>query len=146
MTDHYLDYLGEDTEPERVGEEEVRGVPTIHYRGQLDVRSRIKASLETEGWKSANIERYLEDMVETRQMIDVWVDSEGRARRVVSTDETLHAETGSVTTTEYFDFGLEYDIQAPPVAEVLESEELERILEKQTETEHEDSEEPSCLP
>jgi hypothetical protein len=144
-TDHYLDYLREDTEPERVGEEDVRGVPTTHYRGQLDVRSRIKASLETEGWKAANIERYLADMEETRQTMDVWVDSEGRARRVVATDEMLDAEVGSVTTTEYFDFGLEYDIQAPPAVEVLESEEWERITEKQMEEEHEDSAEPSCL-
>ena len=79
-------------------------------------------------------------------MIDVWVDSEGRARRVVTTAGTPGAEEGWVTTTEYFDFGLEVDIQAPPAAEVLESEELERIMEKQMEEEQEDSAESSCLP
>jgi hypothetical protein len=144
--DDYLDYLREDSEPERVGDEDVRGVPTTHYRGELNVRSRIETSLEAEGWAAANIERYLEDTEETRQMMDVWVDSEGRARRVVTTDGTLDAEVGSVTTTEYFDFGLEIDIQAPPAAEVLKSEEWVRITEKQMETEHEDSEESSCLP
>jgi len=143
--DDYLDYLREDSEPERVGEEDVRGVPTTHYRGELNMRSRIEASLEAEGWTSANIKRYLESVDETRQMMDVWVDSEGRARRVVTTDATMGTDAGWVTTTEYFDFGLEAEIQAPPAAEVLESEEWERITEKQMETEHEDSEESSCL-
>lgn len=141
----YLDYLREDSEPERVGEEDVRGVPTTHYRGELNMRSRIEASLEAEGWTSANIERYLESVDETRQMMDVWVDSEGRARRVVTTDGTLGAEEGWVTTTEYFDFGLEVDIQAPPRAEVLKSEEWERITENQMEEEREDPAESSCL-
>ena len=52
-------------------------------------------------------------------MIDVWVDSEGRARRVVTTDAAMGTDAGWVTTTEYFDFGLEADIQAPPAAEVV---------------------------
>ena len=143
--DGYLDYLREDAEPERVGEEDVRGIPTTHYRSELNMRNRIEASLEAEGWKSANIELYLEQMEETRLVIDVWVDSEARARRVVTTDGALGAEEGWVTTTEYFDFGLEVDIQAPPAAEVLESEELERIMEKKMEEEQEDSAESSCL-
>jgi hypothetical protein len=143
--DDYLDYLREDSEPERVGEEQVRGVPTVHYRGEVDMRSRIRLSLETAGWKPANIERYLEELGETRQVIDVWVDSEGRARRVVTTDGTTSTDAGWTTTTEYFDFGLEVDIQAPPAAEVLQSEELERITENPMEPEQEDSAESSCL-
>jgi hypothetical protein len=133
--DDYLNYLRENSEPERIGEEDIRGVPTTHYRGELNVRSRIEADLETEGWKSANIERYLESIEETRRVIDVWVDSEGRARRVVTTEETPGADEGWVTTTEYFDFGLEAEIQAPPAAEVLESEEWDRITQKQMQTE-----------
>ena len=143
--DDYLDYLREDSEPEVIAEEDVRGVPTTRYRGEVDVRSRMEASLKTEGWKSTNIEAYLEHIEETRRTIDVWVDSEGRARRVVTTDAAMGTDAGWVTTTEYFDFGLEVDIQAPPAAEVLESEELERITEKRMEEEDEDSAEPSCL-
>lgn len=144
--DGHLDYLREDSEPERVGKEEVRGVPTTHYQGELNMRSRIEASLEAEGWKSANIERYLESAEETRQMMDVWVDAEGRARRVVTTDGTLGAKEDWVTTTEYFDFGIEVGIQAPPASEVLKSEEWNRIMEKQMEEEEEDSAESSCMP
>jgi hypothetical protein len=133
--DEWLDYLREDAAPERVGEEDVRGVPTTHYRGEVDVRNRIEADLETEGWKSTNIERYLDQLEETHRVIDVWVDSEGRARRVVTTDATIGADAGWVSTTEYFDFGLETVIQAPPAAEVLPSKEWERITEKQMKAE-----------
>jgi hypothetical protein len=109
-------------EPERVGQEDVRGVSTTHYRGEVDVTSRIESDSD------------LEDVQEVRE-IDVWVDSEGRARRVVATDEMPGVEDGMngrwVTTTEYFDFGLRAEIQAPPAAEVLKSDEWERITEKQ---------------
>lgn len=37
---------------------------------------------------------------------------------------------GWVTTTEFFDFGLETDIQPPPGPELLESGEWERITEE----------------
>jgi hypothetical protein len=144
--DDYLDYLREDSEPERIGEEDVRGAPTTHYRAEVNVRSRIKTSLETEGWKPANIEAYLEHVEETRRTIDVWVDSEGRARRIVTIDAAMGTDAGWVTTTEYFDFGLEVDIQAPPVAEVLKSEEWDRVTQQQGEKEQEDSPESSCLP
>ena len=91
------------------------------------MRNRIEASLEAEGWKSANIERYLERMEETRAG-DRRLGRFGGARpRGCHHRRALGAEEGWITTTEYFDFGLEVEIQAPPAAEVLESEELERI-------------------
>ena len=131
----YLSYLRESGEPERVGEEAVRGVPTTHYRGEVDIRSRTEAELQKAGWKAANVERYLEGIEATRD-IDIWVDSEGRVRRVVTTDASPGADVGMsgdwVTTTEYFDFGLETDIQRPPAAEVLDSEEWQRVVEKRT--------------
>jgi hypothetical protein len=108
-------------EPERVGQEDIRGVPTTHYRGEVDASSRIESDVQD-----------VEDAQEIRG-IDVWVDSEGRARRLVTTDKTPGAEEGRgwVTTAEYFDFGLKAEIQAPPAAEVLELDEWERITEKQ---------------
>jgi hypothetical protein len=122
-THDYLDEMRKSShEPERVGQEDIRGVPTTHYRGEVDVSSRIESESD------------LEDVQEIREL-DVWVDSEGRARRLVSTDKTPGAEEGMtgvwVTTIEYFDFGLEAEIQAPPSAEVLELDEWERITEKQ---------------
>jgi hypothetical protein len=121
-THDYLDEMRKSShEPERVGHEDVRGVSTTHYRGEVDASSRIESDVQD-----------VEDAQEIRE-IDVWVDSEGRARRLVTTDKTPGAEEGRgwVTTAEYFDFGLEAEIQAPPAAEVLTLDEWERITEKQ---------------
>jgi hypothetical protein len=125
-THDYLDDMRKSShEPERVGQDDVRGVSTTHYRGEVDVSSRIESDLE-------------EDIPEIRE-VDVWVDSEGRARRLVTTDKTTGAEEGMtgvwVTTTEYFDFGLDAEIQAPSAAEVLKLDEWVRITEKQMRTE-----------
>jgi hypothetical protein len=121
-TNDYLDDLRRSShEPERVGQEDVRGVSTTHYRGEVDVQSRIESSLEG-----------IEDIEEARE-IDVWIDSEGRARRVVATDEPSDFEEGVggwIATTEYFDFGVEVEIQAPPATEVLEPEEWMRMTEE----------------
>lgn len=134
--DEYLDYLRASSgEPERVGEEIVRGVPTTRYRATLDVRRTMRKALEEDGWKQANIERYLETMVETGEEIDVWVDAHGLARRLVRTTEPDRAELRmrhrTVTTTEYFDFGVEAAIEPPAASEVIDSSEWQRISERQ---------------
>jgi hypothetical protein len=52
----YLDYLRESSgEPERVGEEDVRGVSTTRYHATIDVRSSTRKALEADGWKARNI-------------------------------------------------------------------------------------------
>ena len=59
--DEYLDDLRESSgEPERVGEEDVRGVQTTRYRTKLDLRRMTRLELEEAGWQVANIERYLD--------------------------------------------------------------------------------------
>jgi DNA-binding transcriptional MerR regulator len=85
-------------------------VPTTHYRTSLDVRRRLRTQREEAGWQAANIERYLED-VQYEGEIDVWVES--------------------AATTEYFDFGVETDIRPTPAAEVMDSDESQRITEEQ---------------
>jgi hypothetical protein len=82
----YLDHLREASgEPERVGEEDVRGVPTTRYHSTIDVRTSMRRELEAAGWKALNIERFLEGVEGVRE-IDVWIDSDGLVRRVVSND------------------------------------------------------------
>ena len=122
--DEYLDYLRETSgEPERVGEEDVRGVATTRYRSTIDVRDVMRQELETAGWKAVNIEGYLEG-IDGVQEIDVWIDSDGLVRRIVNTDNLPGTDEeltgGWVTTTEYFDFGLEVKIQPPPATELME--------------------------
>ena len=138
----FLAYLREHGRPERVGEEDVRGVPTTRYRATLDRKQLMRDQLAHDGWKNANIEAYLETVPETEEEVEAWVDADDLARRVVTSSSTEFAEIGvshrSVTTTEYFDFGVAAAIEAPPAAEVIESDEWKPLP-------SESSVAPSCL-
>lgn len=127
--DEYLDYLrAVSGELERVGEETVRKVPTTHYRAKVDVQRSMRYDLAAEGWKEASIERYVDTLIDGDMTeFDVWVDADQIARRVVTKyisplrDETYGDQTiAMVATTEFFDFGVAVDIDAPPEDEVMD--------------------------
>jgi hypothetical protein len=130
----YLAHLRRHGDLDRIGEEDVRGVPTTRYRTTVDQDELTREHLEQTGWKEANIDAYLEQTLDTEEEIEVWVDAAGRARRVVTTSSTDAEPFGithrSVTTTEYFDFGADVEIVAPPEAEVLDSGQWERVNEE----------------
>lgn len=143
-----LDFLGEyGSALSVVGREDVRGVPTMHVRTHVDFRRASEVSYLEQGWSRENIERVLESEPRKPGLVDVWVDGEGLVRRVrtartyeLPADERFPelpdgwGSSTSVTTTEYFDFGVEVDIQAPPESEVIDGDEWLR-----TATEHADS-------
>ena len=130
----YLPYLRRQGELKRIGEEDVRGVATTRYRTKVDRKRLIREQLEQMGWKDTNIEAYLEQTPETEEIIDVWVDAADRPRRVLTTSSTDLGEPfgtdRSVSTAEYFDFGAQVEILAPPPVEVLDAAEWERINEE----------------
>ena len=132
--DQYLDHLrGRSDKLELVGEEDVRGSSTTHYRAKVDVRRGIRLDLEADGWKPANVDRYLEQVPNSDEVVDVWVGDDGLVRRVVTVTTNESGEAPSfetVTTADYLDYGLETHIEAPPVAEVLDWAEWEQINEE----------------
>jgi hypothetical protein len=67
----------------KVGTSNVRGVPTLHYRGQLRLDKNIYAT------------------------IDLWVDKDGLVRRKRT------QSIGAVSTREYFDFGTRVRVEKP---------------------------------
>lgn len=140
----YLAYLREHGKLERGGDEDVRGVPTTRYRTTLDGKQLMREQLEHGGWKDKNIEQYLETVPQTEEDVEIWVDAADLARRVVTTSTTKVAQLGmthrSVTTNEYFDFGVAPAIEAPPAAEVIESDEWQQQA-KQSDSDLA----PSCL-
>jgi hypothetical protein len=139
--DDYLDYLTElSGELEAVGEEEVRGVATTHYRTTIDARHKTRHDLEADGWKPGNIERYLENVEATTEEVDVWVDAESRVRRVVTTAAYGRGMSQVTTTTEYYDFGRDVEIEPPPGDAVLGEDEWKRVAEAS-----ESDVPPSCL-
>jgi len=81
------------SETARAGEEDVRGEPTVRYRLTVDCDS---ADLDCADSGA----------------VDVWIADDGIVRRIAIDDD------GGQVTFEFFDFGADVDIQAPPEAQV----------------------------
>lgn len=107
----YLRAASEDVE--EVGEEEVRGQPTTRYRMTVDLR---KVAAATPGQRS-NVEKVVRLSGIEELPAEVWVDGEGRVRRMTLAYANLKAGQGRETdmkmTMELFDFGVEVDVEPP---------------------------------
>jgi len=114
-------------EPEVVGEdEEVRGVPTTHYRATMDLeealaqapaeqRERLEAAFEQIGSSG--------ELGDADVPVDVWIDEDDLPRRVRVEMDSMFAALGlgdgaMTMTMEYFDYGDDVSIEVPPADEV----------------------------
>ena len=104
----------------RLGREEVRGVPTTHYRGTLDVSENIEW-LREEGADdlAAEIERGAPPRVEA------WIDADGLLRRMTLV-RSQPGEGGEGPATidmrmDFYDFGITPDIDVPDSGEVFDA-------------------------
>lgn len=128
----HLAYLtGVRDDIEEVGEDDVRGEATTHYRGTVRVEDVIAQLEEQDG--IVDVERF-RDQVEAAGMdemeFDVWIDDEGRARRMVMA-VPLPPEAGAAAgdgevevTMEMFDFGVDVEVEPPAADQVLDITEL----------------------
>lgn len=116
------------TETEQVGQEEVRGAMTTHYRATADLVRAVDQAGEEEG---ALLRGWIEQTGVVELPVDIWLDDQGRVVRqsfgleldaVTLPGEELAGELeGEATTTiEYFDFGAADDVRAPPDDQVSE--------------------------
>ena len=117
-----LDALrGVSGEVEEVGTEKVRNVETTHYRATVDLDKAQDAVPEA---RREDFAAFAEQLDIDSLPIDVWVDSEGRARRFayeVETPETGQAPASQVELViDLYDFGVEVDVKAPPESEVTD--------------------------
>jgi hypothetical protein len=110
--DRLLDYLRATSDDVReVGREDVRGTPTQHYRAVVDLERVL------EGAPAESREELRSELEEKTLPIDVWIDDDGLARRVRLVD---HDDEDSATVTvEFYDFGADADIEAPPADQVV---------------------------
>jgi len=83
------------SETERVGEEDIRGEATVRYRFVVDCEA---AKLECS----------------SDAPVDVWIAEDGIVRRIAFEDDD------GTATFEFFDFGADVQIHAPPAAEVID--------------------------
>ena len=119
---------------EEVGEEEVRGEPTTHYRGTYDVARAIRGARGLQKPALTSLLGVGKDMDEASY--DVFLDDDGLLRRLQQTVEVpASAATGgqelAVTTTlELFDFGIEVRVVPPPAGSVRDGAPLLAALRK----------------
>jgi hypothetical protein len=121
----YLSYLEDGAGTATVvGHEAVRGVPTTHYRSELNL---LKAAEAQPGANRAQARAAFQKLVaETGQSslpVEVWLDAQGRVRRM-SLAIDVAAGGHDVQTkmqTEYFDFGASASVNAPAEVEVYDA-------------------------
>jgi hypothetical protein len=104
-----------DAEIEEVGEEEVRGTKTTHFRTRLDLQKVVDAMpAESRPASAAQMAAIGEVPV------DVWLDDQDRPRRQ-RMDITLPEGAGTmIITIEAFDFGKPVTIELPPADQVVD--------------------------
>jgi hypothetical protein len=121
-----LDYLrGASDNITRVGTEDVRGTQTTHYRAVVDLN---KAAAQSPTARDA-IKSTVKLLGSSTQPVDVWVDTDGRVRRMKYTVDLSKSKVptsaagvpGSVAfTLELFDFGVPVQAQLPPPDQVVD--------------------------
>lgn len=110
------------TEAEVVGQEEVRDVPTTHYRGTYDVPAALQRA---QGLQRHALRSSLGAAVDLPEMpFEAFLDEDGLLRRLTQTVEvpaspTTNGQVLTVTTTlELYEFGLDVIVPGPPGAAI----------------------------
>src|SRR4051812_31229649 len=112
-----LDYLrGVSDDVHEVGKETVRGASTTHYRATVDLK---KAAAASNSDAKAAIEQAEKVLGTVTFPIDVWIDGQGRLRKLTYSLDVSKAAgakaSGNVSLTlELFDFGVPVNVSAPP--------------------------------
>lgn len=103
-----------------VGDEEVRGLETTHYRGTVDLE---KVAEQAPANARESYRRIIELTGQRRIPVDVWIDDAGLTRRV-RYEQKLPGGSSMEITQELYDFGVQVDVEPPPAVEVVDLTEL----------------------
>lgn len=106
---------------QKLGEEDVRGTPTTRYRGAVGVSEQAEWLREAGAEKLAS---YVEKEGSPMQ-VEAWIDANDLVRRMGFV-QSQPGEKGEGPTTvnmrmDFFDFGLEPEIDAPDSSEVFDA-------------------------
>jgi hypothetical protein len=108
-----------------VGRDTVRGVPTTHLEGTLDLRKLVEQTGRAE---RAKVQDALDSMSEDGPTVfryGIWVDDENVARRL-----RIHGDPATDATIDFYDFGVPATIDVPSSAELISRDELFAAMEK----------------
>ncbi len=119
-----LEAVGNDVQ--KLGKEDVRGVPTTHYRGTISVSDEIKRAREAGADELAS----LSEKEGSPLHVEAWIDADGLVRRMrLVNSRPSDKGDGPVTTDmrmDFIDFGIEPEIEVPDSSEVFDATELAR--------------------
>ncbi len=117
-----LDFLRGVTGVQAVGEEEVRGVSTTHYKGVVDLATLGKEHPEMQ----SSIDQLVQQSGISRVPVEVWIDDDGFVRRMTQTLEGSGSglPMNMTMTTDLYDFGTDVSVEEPPADEVVDFSEL----------------------
>lgn len=116
-----LDALQSVTQAEQVGQEQVRGVSTTHYRGTYDPKAAVE---QAEGAARTLLESTLGVTTLDQVPFDAYVDEQDRIVKfeqqleLPGTEQTGGQPLTSRTVLELYDFGSVVTVEAPPASQV----------------------------
>jgi hypothetical protein len=99
-----------------VGREEVRGTPTTHYAGTVDFS---KLAISGPPVLRQSYRRIIELSGQGELPVDVWIDEDGLTRRIRYVQDLPGGATME-QTQDYYDFGVDVNVEPPPANEVLD--------------------------
>jgi hypothetical protein len=117
------------TSVKKVGTAKVRGVSTTRYKARLDLRKSIEATGDELGLSDkerAQLRRAAEQMSAQAGLkmipVEIFVDQEGLLRRMrLTMKSTIAAAPFALTqTTDFYDFGVDVNVEAPPDSQVFD--------------------------
>jgi hypothetical protein len=124
-----LRYLKSVSDVEKVGDEELDGVPTTHYKATIDVRRYVKlVPQERRAAARRSVDRLVELMGGKSTIpVEVWVDENELVRRQTMEMDTKLADGGVMHMRMEFglsDFGTDVDVDVPDDADTVDATEL----------------------
>jgi hypothetical protein len=109
-----LKYLEGITEVEAVGAEDIRGVPTTHYKGVVDLSALAEKNPELK----PSLDKLTEQAGISRIPVEAWIDDDGFVRQIKETFDASQATTSM--TIQFHDFGTDVDVSPPPDNETVD--------------------------
>lgn len=127
-----LDFLRASGDIEEVGEAEVRGVATTHYRGSIDFEEYAEQLEAENNDAAAKSLRAIVEQTGTKTVpMEVWVDGESLVRRMkweqAVPGSGRQPSTTAKATMELFDFGADVEVERPPADQTMSFEELQEL-------------------
>jgi hypothetical protein len=108
-----LKYLEGVSEVQAVGAEDIRGLPTTHYKGLVDLSDLANKNPELK----PSLDKLMEQAGISRVPIEAWIDDDGFVRQIKETFDTAGATTSM--TIQLYDFGVAVDVSPPPDNETV---------------------------